>query len=54
MDENSPFLHEALRMEKMQTPWFLGEVIRFDHEQELIETIKANNYLFLASGEFYE
>ena len=51
MDENSPYYEDALKMEKMQTPWFLNETIFFDHKDSLIETIEANNYLFDEEGE---
>jgi len=37
-------------MEKMQTPWFLGEYIYEHYKEEIIATIKANNYLFFSDG----
>lgn len=53
MDETSPYYHCAVEMEKMQTPWFLGECVYDEHKNDIIETIKINNYLFLENGEFF-
>jgi len=53
MDENSPFYSISEEMERMQTPWFLGETIFHEHREELIETIKANKYEFFSNGSFY-
>jgi hypothetical protein len=50
MDENSPFYQAVLDNEKNQTPWFTGETIFHDYRDLLIETIKANEYRFLADG----
>ncbi|MDA3781152.1 MAG: hypothetical protein PF487_13145 [Bacteroidales bacterium] len=51
MDEDSPYYYLVLKMEKMQTPWFLGEVIFENHKNDLIETININNYLFTEDGD---
>jgi hypothetical protein len=51
MDKNSPYIEDAEEMERMRTPWFLTETIRFDREIELIETIEVNQYLFDEDGE---
>lgn len=50
MDEDSPYYHCAEEMERMQTPWFLGEKIWSDHKVDIIETIKLN-WLFDEDGE---
>lgn len=53
MDENSPFMEAAEEMERMQTPWFLGETMYHTpkYKEILIETIKANEYTFESNGE---
>lgn len=51
MDDDSPYKYLADEMEKMQTPWFLGQEIYSKHKEDLIETIKINNYLFDEDGE---
>ena len=50
MDEDSPYYHCAEEMDKMQTPWFLGEYLYECHKDDFIETIKANEYLFFENG----
>lgn len=50
MDEDSPYWCLAEEMEKMQTPWFLGEAIFEKHEQDLIEMMGANGYFFTEDG----
>lgn len=50
MDEHSPYWYLALKMEKMQTPWFLGECIYESHLADIIENIKLNEYMFTAAG----
>jgi len=50
MDSDSPYFEAAVMMDKMQTPWFLAEAIRFDHERGLIETIEANEFLYDETG----
>ena len=51
MDEDSLYWHCAVEMDKMQTPWFIGSCIYEDHKEDIIETIKANEYLFFEDGE---
>ena len=50
MNEESPYYDCAVEMEKMQTPWFLGEAIYDAYKQDIIDTIKIN-YLFDDEGE---
>jgi hypothetical protein len=50
MNEDSPYFHCAMKMEKMKTPWFLGSAIYEDHKNDIIETIKLN-WLFDDEGE---
>ena len=40
-----------VEMDKMQTPWFIGSCIYEYHKEDIIETIKANEYLFFEDGE---
>ena len=53
MDPSSPFYHCAEEMQKMQTPWFLGEAIYDEHKKDIIKIIKAdeNNNWFFENGE---
>ena len=51
MDENSPYYNIAIKMERMQTPWFLGEEIYHNHKDDLIDNIDANGYLFDEYGD---
>lgn len=51
MNEESPYWYLAEEMNKMQTPWFLGQEIYARHKEDLIETIEVNNYLFDDEGE---
>ena len=51
MDEDSPYIHCAERMEEMQTPWFLGSYIYDNHKDDIIETIVVNEYLFDIAGD---
>lgn len=53
MNEDSPYYEYALKMEKMKTPWFLGEVIYEKEKETIIETIRINEYDYLESGKFY-
>lgn len=50
-DEHHPYWDCQVEMEKMQTPWFLGERIWERYKDDIIETIKANEYLFDEDGE---
>jgi len=50
MSEDSPLYEYALQMEKMQTPWFLGQMIYEKAKQTIIETIELNEYLFTEDG----
>jgi len=51
MQEDSPYYYLAEKMEKMQTPWFLGQEIYHKHKADLIETININGYLYDEEGE---
>ena len=51
MTKDSSYYPLAVRMEKMQTPWFLPEVIYDEHKDDIIENIKMNEYEFTADGE---
>ena len=51
MDEDSPYYECAIEMDRMQTPWFLGEKIWEDHKDNIIETIEMNDYLYDEDGE---
>ena len=53
INEESPYYGAVVQMKRMQTPWFLGETIRFDYEELLIDTIEANDYKFLEDGTFF-
>ncbi len=46
MHEGSPYYYLAEKMDKMRTPWFLGEAILEKHKGNIIETIEINDYLF--------
>jgi len=48
MDENSPYYHCALEMEKMRTPWFIGECIYEHHKENIITSLET--YLFFKDG----
>jgi len=50
MNEDSPYYDCAVEMEKMRTPWFLGEKIYEDYKDRIIETIKLN-WIFDEEGE---
>ena len=54
MDEDSPYYDLAIEMEKMQTPWFLGEVIYEKEKDSIIDTILINEYYFYQDGTFAE
>jgi hypothetical protein len=51
MTEDSPYYHCAIEMEEMQTPWFTHERVYECHKDDIINTIKTNNYLFFEDGE---
>jgi hypothetical protein len=51
INEDSPYFYLAEKMEKMQTPWFLGEAILDNHKEDLIDIINVNEYLFDEEGE---
>jgi hypothetical protein len=51
MSEKSGFYHCVTEMEELRTPWFLGNCIYENHKEDIIETIKLNNYLFFKDGE---
>ena len=48
------FMQKAVdKMEEMRTPWFLNEVLYFDHREEMENDILLNEYLYLENGEMY-
>ena len=49
-NEDSVFWDIATEMDKMQTPWFLGEEIYKREKQYIIDTIRANEYTFEMDG----
>lgn len=51
MDEESPYYGYVEEWERMQTPWFLHQVIYDKEKESIIDTIKANEYLFFENGE---
>jgi hypothetical protein len=51
MNEDSQYYYLAEEMNKMQTPWFLGEAIYEKHKDDIIESIVINEYLFDVTGE---
>jgi hypothetical protein len=50
-EEMNPYWEYAQQMERMQTPWFLGQLIYEKAKDMIIDTIKANEYLFFENGE---
>jgi hypothetical protein len=50
MNEDSPYYDLAVEMERMKTPWFLGQEIYYEYKNSIIETIKLN-WLFDSEGE---
>lgn len=53
-EQHNPYWQYAMEMERMQTPWFLPELIYQKEKQGIIDTIKANEYLFYSDGELIE
>ena len=51
MDKESPYYGYVEEMERMQTPWFLHQMIYDKEKESIIDTIKANEYLFFENGE---
>ena len=52
IDQDSPFYHCVIEMERMQTPWFLPSCINEAHKEDIIEMIKSNDkYMFFENGE---
>ena len=51
MDKNSWLYHCVIEMDKKQTPWFTDTYIYEKHKDDIIENIKANDYLFFKNGE---
>lgn len=39
--------------ERLHTPWFLGSIIYEKFKDQIIETIKLNEYEFYANGKIY-
>ena len=50
-DEEHPLLYLVEEMEKMQTPWFLAEVIWEKEKDYILGIIEANEYLFDEEGD---
>ena len=50
MDENSPYYHCAEEMERMQTPWFLGECIYDTHKEDIINGLQHGGWYFFKDG----
>ncbi len=50
MTDDSPYYNCVIKMDQMQTPWFLAQAIWDDYKDEIIENIKINNYLFDEDG----
>jgi len=48
--EDSPYMPAAIEMERMQTPWFLGQTLFHEYREHLIADIEANEYEFKADG----
>ena len=53
MTEDSQYYYLAEEMERMQTPWFLAEAILEKHKDDLIETIKINEYYYDRHGKMH-
>ena len=54
-DENAPesYKQAVETCERLQTPWFLGQVVYENAKNEIVEEIKINEYQFLKSGEIF-
>ena len=48
--ESSAFWDLWQEMERMQTPWFLGQAIYERDKQYIIDTIESNEYEFTKDG----
>lgn len=48
--EDNPIHDSVLKSERLQTPWFLGEIIYEDNKEYIIDTIRANQYGFFEDG----
>lgn len=53
MDEHSPYYYLWEEMDRLQTPWFLGQEIYKKHKDDIIATIKLNKSFFYKDGRFY-
>lgn len=51
--EDDPYYPAVLEMERMQTPWFLGETLFHDYKNQLIDDLRINDYDFTADGVVY-
>ena len=51
--ELNPYYKYAVRMEEMQTPWFLHELIYTEAKDLIISTIEANGYEFDENGNIH-
>lgn len=49
--EDCYFYDSILEARKLQTPWFLGNIIYENHKEDIIESIRINNYGFFKNGE---
>ncbi len=50
MDENSPYYHCAEEMDKMQTPWFIGECIYEHHKDDILNDLQSGERYFFKDG----
>jgi hypothetical protein len=53
-EDEEYFVNQAsAEMEKMRTPWFLGETLYFDYRKDVEEGIRANEYDYYPDGSFF-
>ena len=51
-DDTLSYIGDSVeKAEQQQTPWFLASIIYEDHKEDVIDTIKANQYGFFEDGE---
>ena len=50
MDENSLYYHCAEEMDKMQTPWFIGECIYEHHKDDILNDLQHGGWYFFKDG----
>jgi len=51
IDEESHYYDAVEEAERLRTPWFTMEILLEKHEQDIVDEINANNYLFDEDGE---